>query len=52
MADALDIMNTKISMLLYRLRNFAMDHRSAQCLIYKPDADIATYVTTIGARGE
>ncbi|KAF4503524.1 adenylosuccinate lyase [Fusarium agapanthi] len=50
MAQALDILNTKISMLLYRLRNFAMDHRSAQCLMYKPDADRPTYVTTIGGR--
>ncbi|KAI1062420.1 hypothetical protein LB506_006289 [Fusarium annulatum] len=50
MASALDILNTNLSMLLYRLRNFASDHRSAQCLIYKPDSDIDTYVTTIGGR--
>ncbi|KAI1034375.1 hypothetical protein LB504_004562 [Fusarium proliferatum] len=50
MARALDILNTNLSMLLYRLRNFATDHRSAQCLVYKPDSNIATYVTTIGGR--
>ncbi|KAF5249700.1 hypothetical protein FANTH_5008 [Fusarium anthophilum] len=50
MAQALDILNTKISMLLYRLRNFAMDHRSAQCVMYKPDTDRPVYVTTIGGR--
>ncbi|KAF5546602.1 adenylosuccinate lyase [Fusarium mexicanum] len=50
MAQALDILNTKISMLLYRLRNFAMDHRSAQCVMYKPDSDRPIYVTTIGGR--
>ncbi|KAF5704395.1 adenylosuccinate lyase [Fusarium mundagurra] len=49
MADALDILNTKLSMLLYRLRNFAKDHRSAQCLVYKPDSEIP-YLTTIGER--
>ncbi|KAG5743228.1 hypothetical protein H9Q69_011490 [Fusarium xylarioides] len=49
MACALDILNTKFSMLLYRLRNFAMDHRSAQCLMYKPDSE-TPYLTTIGER--
>ncbi|KAF5682031.1 fusarubin cluster-esterase [Fusarium denticulatum] len=49
MADAVDILNTKIALLLYRLRNFAMDHRSVQCVMYKPDSE-TPYVTTIGER--
>ncbi|KAF4414990.1 adenylosuccinate lyase [Fusarium acutatum] len=49
MAYALDIMNTKLSMLIYRLRNFAMDHKSVQCLMYKPDSE-RPYLTTIGER--
>ncbi|KAF5587820.1 adenylosuccinate lyase [Fusarium pseudocircinatum] len=49
MADAVDILNTKIAMLLYRLRNFAMDHRSTQCLMYRPDSE-TPYITTVGER--
>ncbi|PNP85968.1 hypothetical protein FNYG_01024 [Fusarium nygamai] len=49
MARALDILNTKIAMLLYRLQNFAMDHRSVQCLMYKSDSQ-TPYMTTIGER--
>ncbi|RKK70887.1 hypothetical protein BFJ69_g11489 [Fusarium oxysporum] len=51
MTHALDILITKLSMLLYRLRNFAMDHKSVHCLIYESDYDRPTYVTTIGEKG-
>ncbi|KAK2676563.1 Fumarase/histidase, N-terminal [Fusarium oxysporum f. sp. vasinfectum] len=50
MTHALDILVTKLSMLLYRLRNFAMDHKSVHCLIYESDYDRPTYVTTIGEK--
>ncbi|KAI7771752.1 hypothetical protein LZL87_006028 [Fusarium oxysporum] len=50
MSHALDILNTKLSMLLYRLQNFAMDHKSVHCLMYESDFDSPTYVTTIGER--
>ncbi|TVY72519.1 Adenylosuccinate lyase [Fusarium oxysporum f. sp. cubense] len=50
MTHALDILITKLSMLLYRLRNFAMDHKSVHCLIYESDYDRPTYVTTIGEK--
>ncbi|KAK2484653.1 hypothetical protein H9L39_02633 [Fusarium oxysporum f. sp. albedinis] len=50
MTHALDILITKLSMILYRLRNFAMDHKSVHCLIYESDYDRPTYVTTIGEK--
>ncbi|KAF5649525.1 adenylosuccinate lyase [Fusarium tjaetaba] len=49
MARAVDILNTKIAMLLYRLRNFAMGHRDVQCLVYEPDSR-TSYLTTVGER--
>ncbi|KAF5599263.1 adenylosuccinate lyase [Fusarium pseudoanthophilum] len=49
MARAVDILNTKIAMLLYRLGNFAMDHRDVHCLVYKPDTG-TPYLTTVGER--
>ncbi|KAG9503759.1 hypothetical protein J7337_003714 [Fusarium musae] len=51
MARAVDILNTKIAMLLYRLKSFAMDHRDVQCLVYKSGSGTpAPYITTVGER--
>ncbi|EWG41628.1 hypothetical protein FVEG_03702 [Fusarium verticillioides 7600] len=51
MASAVDILNTKIAMLLYRLKSFAMDHRDVQCLVYKSGSGTpAPYITTVGER--
>lgn len=54
MARAVDILNTKIAMLLYRLKNFAMGHRDVQCLVYEPQSSgtPAPYITTVGERGK
>ncbi|WKT46683.1 Fumarase/histidase, N-terminal [Fusarium oxysporum f. sp. vasinfectum] len=50
MTHALDILIAKLSMLLHRLRNFAINHKSVHCLIYESDYDRPTYVTTIGEK--
>ncbi|KAF9776953.1 hypothetical protein IL306_004797 [Fusarium sp. DS 682] len=51
MRDALDIMNPRLAMVLYRLRGFAIKHQSLSCVMFESELDKRAWVTTIGERG-